>query len=113
MLSLTSIISLSTFEHSLHTVIFPRPSADLYCNTNELDLSTATEQKLHFSFVEDFLKKLNINKIDLLSNNHAKAKDLTKQGIMVENVISHQFLSSDIKNYYDSKAKKLNHDIEV
>jgi GTP cyclohydrolase II len=66
-----------------------------------------------FIIASKILKKLNINKIDLLSNNPAKAKDLTKQGIMVENVISHQFLSSDIKNYYDSKAKKLNHDIEV
>ncbi|MBY0581160.1 MAG: GTP cyclohydrolase II [Rickettsiales bacterium] len=66
-----------------------------------------------FIIASKILKKLNINKIDLLSNNPAKAKDLTKQGIMVENVIAHQFLSSDIKNYYDSKAKKLNHDIEV
>jgi GTP cyclohydrolase II len=66
-----------------------------------------------FAIATKILQMLNINKIDLLSNNPAKAKDLIKQGIKVENVIPHQFFNLDVKEYYDSKAKKLNHNIEI
>ena len=66
-----------------------------------------------FAIATKILQILNINKIDLLSNNPAKAKDLIQRGIKVENVIPHQFFNLDIKEYYDSKAKKLNHNIEI
>lgn len=66
-----------------------------------------------FMIAAKILQMLNIDKIDLLSNNPIKAKDLIKQGISVENVIPHQFLNSDIKEYYNSKVKKLNHNIEI
>ena len=66
-----------------------------------------------FMIATKILQMLNIDKIALLSNNPAKAKDLIRQGIKVENVISHQFFNLDIKEYYYSKAKKLNHNIEI
>lgn len=66
-----------------------------------------------FMIATKILQMLNINKIDLLSNNPAKAKDLIKQGIKVENVIPHQFFNLDVKEYYNTKAKKLNHNIEI
>jgi GTP cyclohydrolase II len=66
-----------------------------------------------FAIATKILQMLNINKIDLLSNNPAKAKDLIRHGIKVDNVIPHQFFNLDIKEYYGSKAKKLNHNIEI
>ena len=66
-----------------------------------------------FTIATKILQMLNISKINLLSNNPAKAKDLIRQGIKVENIIPHQFFNLDIKEYYDSKAKKLNHNIEI
>ena len=66
-----------------------------------------------FQIAAKILKNLKIKKINLLSNNPKKAKDLKDSGIIVEKVISHQFFNSEIKEYYESKVKKFKHNIEI
>ena len=65
-----------------------------------------------FAIATKILKLLGINKIKLLSNNPAKAKELIKGGVNVESVISHQYLNKEVKDYYRVKAEKLNHKID-
>lgn len=66
-----------------------------------------------FQVAARILKKLKVKKVNLLSNNTAKAQDLRDNGVIVEKIISHQFLNPEIKEYYESKVKKLKHSIEI
>ncbi|MSO14132.1 GTP cyclohydrolase II [Rickettsiales endosymbiont of Trichoplax sp. H2] len=66
-----------------------------------------------FQIAARILKKLKVKKINLLSNNPAKARDLKNNEILVEKIISHQFFNSEIKEYYKSKVKKFKHSIEI
>lgn len=85
----------------------------LHLDTVEANESLGLEGDLRgFSIAAEILKLLGINKIKLLSNNPNKAKELTRGGIEVEAIISHQFFNKKIKKYYEAKAKKLNHNID-
>ena len=65
-----------------------------------------------FAIATKILKLLGIEKIKLLSNNPAKTKGLIKGRINVESMILHQYLNEEIKDYYQTKAEKLNHKID-
>ena len=56
---------------------------------------------------------MRIHRIKLLSNNPKKTNALEKNGIIIDSVISHQFLSPEIENYYKSKKDKFKHNINI
>ena len=66
-----------------------------------------------FSIAANILKSLNINEIKLLSNNPNKGNILQKHGIKIQDYVSHQFLHEEIKKYYQAKAHKMNHKIDI
>jgi 3,4-dihydroxy 2-butanone 4-phosphate synthase/GTP cyclohydrolase II len=66
-----------------------------------------------FAIAAKILKSLDIHQINLLSNNPTKAQDLIKEGIEVKDVFSHQFLNDEVKKYYQTKAQKFKHKIDV
>lgn len=66
-----------------------------------------------FAIAAKILKSLDIHQINLLSNNPTKAQDLIKEGIEVKDVFPHQFLNDEVKKYYQTKAQKFKHKIDV
>tara|TARA_A100001015_G_scaffold2114_1_gene2880 strand:- start:711 stop:1745 length:1035 start_codon:yes stop_codon:yes gene_type:complete len=66
-----------------------------------------------FSIAANILKKININEIKLLSNNPNKGKVLQQHGIKIQDYVSHQFLHEEIEKYYQAKAQKMNHKIDI
>ncbi|WPX96919.1 GTP cyclohydrolase II [Candidatus Bandiella euplotis] len=71
------------------------------------------EDARNFTTAAKILKLLNIRTIKLLSNNPAKSDDLTKDGIIVSEIVSHQFLNAEVKKYYQTKVDKLKHKIDL
>ena len=66
-----------------------------------------------FSPAATLLKKLNINEVELLTNNPRKAKSLEEYGIKVKRCIPHIVeLHEDISKYLKTKATKLSHSIQ-
>ncbi len=66
-----------------------------------------------YAIAASILKLLDIQKIELLTNNSNKSNMLIKYGIQVPSVKSHQFFSEEIRDYYLTKAKKLKHNINI
>ena len=63
----------------------------------------------NFSIAAKILKLLEIRTVDLLSNNPNKTKNLIDNGIIVKNVIPHQFLNQKNIQYYKNKIKFFTH----
>jgi GTP cyclohydrolase II len=66
-----------------------------------------------FAIAAKILKLLHIDEIKLLSNNPNKVTALTQQGIKVQAVYSHQFLSEEVRKYYEAKVRKFKHNIDI
>ena len=66
-----------------------------------------------FDIAAEILKKLSLKRMKLLSNNPRKAEDLRKNGIDVVKMVSHQFLSEHVEKYYNTKAKRMKHKLDV
>ncbi len=65
-----------------------------------------------FGVAAQILKELNLNKVELLTNNPKKVKDLEKYGIDVDRTSLNVEPTSENLNYLKTKKEKLNHMIK-